>query len=219
MTNLPNAAEEPSFISGVDASHYQAKVDWWAVKESGVQFAFIKATEGRTYVDKTFASKWAALSEVGLLRGAYHVLRPDNNRAVQEADHAMSIIGEPAPGDLPIVADLEIGDPKMGPEQLADWVNVWCHEIEALSGRAPIVYLYPSYWQVQLGRTQDLQQWTLWLADYRHKNPSQPAADLGDWKWKFWQWTESGIVPGYAGDMDRNVYRGCESSLYALANA
>ncbi|MDQ1236705.1 GH25 family lysozyme M1 (1,4-beta-N-acetylmuramidase) [Paenibacillus sp. SORGH_AS306] len=33
---------------GIDVSHWQSNIDWNQVKESGQQFAFIKANEGKT---------------------------------------------------------------------------------------------------------------------------------------------------------------------------
>ena len=41
--------------SGVDVSGWQGQVDWGAVQRSGRMFAFAKATEGATFVDRTFA--------------------------------------------------------------------------------------------------------------------------------------------------------------------
>ena len=38
-------------LTGIDVSNYNGTVDWKKVKESGVAFAFVKATEGITYVD------------------------------------------------------------------------------------------------------------------------------------------------------------------------
>jgi hypothetical protein len=44
-------ASEPSYLSGIDVSHYQGEVDWPAVAVSGVRFAFIKATDGVDDID------------------------------------------------------------------------------------------------------------------------------------------------------------------------
>jgi len=41
-------------VWGVDVSSHQGKIDWRVLKKQGVQFAFIKATEGSSFVDKNF---------------------------------------------------------------------------------------------------------------------------------------------------------------------
>ena len=41
-------------VHGVDVSKYQGNVDWMAVADSGVDFAYIKATEGGDRLDPKF---------------------------------------------------------------------------------------------------------------------------------------------------------------------
>ena len=38
-------------VMGVDVAHYQGVIDWNKLEEQGVDFAFIKATEGSGHVD------------------------------------------------------------------------------------------------------------------------------------------------------------------------
>jgi len=65
------AADAPA-AEGIDLSGYQPTVDWTKVAASGIAFAFIKATEGTTLIDHTFADHWARAKRASLLRGAYH---------------------------------------------------------------------------------------------------------------------------------------------------
>ena len=39
-------------VKGIDVSHYQGNIDWDMIKDQGIQFAYIKATEGSTYTDE-----------------------------------------------------------------------------------------------------------------------------------------------------------------------
>src|SRR5450631_2984882 len=52
-------------VQGMDVSHYDGAIDWPTAKANGIDFAFVKATEGATYVDTTFASNWAAMKAAG----------------------------------------------------------------------------------------------------------------------------------------------------------
>lgn len=38
-------------VKGVDVSHYQGDIDWEILSNQGIKFAFIKATEGKSFVD------------------------------------------------------------------------------------------------------------------------------------------------------------------------
>ena len=46
------------YLPGIDISHHQNIVDWRLVKESGVAFAFLKATEGTDFLDPLFHNNW-----------------------------------------------------------------------------------------------------------------------------------------------------------------
>lgn len=71
-------------------SSWQGKIDWTAVKKSGIQFAFAKATEGATYRDPTFKYNLQQMRAIGLeLIGAYHFFRglPNDSTAAQQAEN------------------------------------------------------------------------------------------------------------------------------------
>ena len=53
-------------VFGVDVSSYQGNVDWTALAGQGVDFAFIKATEGSILQDRQFAANWAGAAAAGL---------------------------------------------------------------------------------------------------------------------------------------------------------
>ena len=64
---------------GTDVSGHQPSVDWTAVKNAGVTFAWTKATEGTTFVSSSFTSQEAGAKAVGIYIGAYHFARPSIN--------------------------------------------------------------------------------------------------------------------------------------------
>lgn len=49
------AAEEAAMGLGIDVSHWSGKRDWRCLVKLGIDFAFIKATEGATVKDELFA--------------------------------------------------------------------------------------------------------------------------------------------------------------------
>ena len=68
--NYPNAKDYP--IHGIDVSKFQGDIDWNAVANSGVKFAWIKATEGGDRFDQHFQANWTGAKAAGVPHGAYH---------------------------------------------------------------------------------------------------------------------------------------------------
>ena len=68
--NYPKPKDYP--IHGIDVSKFQGDIDWNAVANSGVKFAWIKATEGGDYADARFQANWEGAKAAGIPRGAYH---------------------------------------------------------------------------------------------------------------------------------------------------
>ena len=65
-----NRTKYPVF--GVDVSNYQGIVNWNVLDEQNVKFAFVKATEGSGYIDKSAARNLRDASETDILVSAYH---------------------------------------------------------------------------------------------------------------------------------------------------
>lgn len=42
-------------VRGIDVSSYQGEINWKTLSDQNISFAFIKATEGSSFVDKDFA--------------------------------------------------------------------------------------------------------------------------------------------------------------------
>src|SRR5690606_12923327 len=62
-------------IYGIDVSHHQGLLDWQRIKETGIAFAYVKATEGEDWVDRCFYYNWQQMAKAGIIRGAYHFFR------------------------------------------------------------------------------------------------------------------------------------------------
>ena len=60
-------------FQGVDVDESNGPVDWWAVKRSGADFAYLRATDGADGRDARFGANWGGVYETGMRRGAIHV--------------------------------------------------------------------------------------------------------------------------------------------------
>ncbi|MFZ1480635.1 MAG: GH25 family lysozyme, partial [Paracoccaceae bacterium] len=58
-------------VHGIDVAKYQTGIDWATARANGVNFAFIKATEGGDRVDEMFRDHWRGAGRAGVARGAY----------------------------------------------------------------------------------------------------------------------------------------------------
>ena len=76
----------PAGLPGLDVSSWQGNVDWNAVAAAGARFAYVKATEGATYVNPYFPQQYGGAYQVGLVRGAYHFALPDRSSGAAQAD-------------------------------------------------------------------------------------------------------------------------------------
>lgn len=228
MNKQPQAALARLF--GIDVSHYQGDIDWKRVQKAGVQFAFIKATEGESMVDDKFAANIKNSRALGIPCGAYHFFIPSVSVQAQ-VDNFCNAVGSLQPGDLPPVLDVEVpskwfhtAGPAPEAEIPAIWLGLtveqrvsriveWMTAVEKRLGVTPILYLSPSFATTVLGSSPALKKYLLWLAHYGVSTPTIPAP------WTvatFWQFSDKGTVDGTGGGVDSNWFNGTLSDLQAL---
>ena len=100
----------PSFaakyeLDGIDVSHYQGDIDWGKIEKQGIDFAFIKATEGSSYVDQCFERNWNEAGQTSIMLGVYHFFSFDSEGKPQ-AEHFINTVGN-LQGKLAPVIDVE----------------------------------------------------------------------------------------------------------------
>ncbi|MGV9710758.1 glycoside hydrolase family 25 protein [Gordonia sp. NPDC003424] len=205
---------------GPDVSSHQhpggASINWFAVRASGQQLAMVKATESTWYVNPYFVPDSLAMRAAGLIRGTYHYADPSRSAAQQALFYATIVLGQNGILDLPPVLDFE-STGGLGPRALAAWVREFFAVLEPLTGRKTILYTYPHFWNTAMGATREFADHPLWIASYRGGSPQMPN---GGWRtWTFWQFTDSGWLPGVPTRVDLNRYNGTIAGLRAYGNA
>ena len=202
------------FVSGIDVSNWQGTIDWDEVKNDGQVYAWSKATEGMTYQDPQFINNITNGLSAGVVMGAYHFARPDNNLATEDAanflTHASQYIG---PGFLPPVLDLE--NPYSGGQailltdlftssELSIWALEWMNIVENETGVAPMIYINGNYANYL---NSSLNAYGLWFA--QPDELMTPPTNIGSWSnWSFKQYSWWGDVSGIVGDVDLNIFNG-----------
>jgi len=203
-------ATSATTVQGMDVSSYEASIDWNAAHAAGIEFAFIRVSDGTQFPDPMFATYWPAARAAGVIRGAYQYFRPEED-AIAQADLLLNATGPAQPGDLPPVLDLEVSG-GLTPPQVDAQVHAWVDHITAAIGRAPIVYAGLYSWPTLTGGL-DVTTSPLWIAQYT----SAACPNIPDpWtQWLFWQYTSTGSVAGVAGtaDHDLDVFDGSLADL------
>lgn len=133
-------------------------IDWKRVAESGIEFAMIKATQGRgegaatrhlrRFTDSKFKRNIVGATDAGIPCGVYHYVTAQNEReAREEADYFCAII-EPYSERITLwaAADVESGMwlGKMGRADLTAMTRTFLDRIES-NGFRPMLYTNPDH--------------------------------------------------------------------------
>jgi GH25 family lysozyme M1 (1,4-beta-N-acetylmuramidase) len=222
----PRAAT--SYLNGIDIASYQhgTPITWSRVKASGTSFAVIKATESTTYTNSYEPGDVAGARAAGLRVGLYHFARPSLTNgsapadAQAEADYFSRQVNAVAGAQLPPTLDLEVSG-GLSKAQLTSWVAAFLTRVQSDTGRRPMIYTGPSFWNTNVGST-GFTSYPLWEAHYT--TAANPQS-FGGWSsWTLWQWTDGsyfspGAVSGISGAVDRDRFRGSVAGLEAVESA
>ena len=193
-------------VHGIDTSVWQGDIDWPTARDNGVNFAFLKATEGGDLVDPAFARNWRAAAAAGVPRGAYHFFyhcRPASEQARWFIAHVPKV-----PGALPPVLDIEwtpqsptCPDKRPAAEVQAE-ARVFLRAITAHYGQRPILYTTVDFYEEN--RLWQVSGVDFWL----RSTAAHPSDVYPGQHWLIWQYSGTGTVPGIRGEVDLNAYAG-----------
>ena len=193
-------------VHGVDLSRWQSGVDWQLARGSGVNFAFVKATEGGDVFDPLFPSHWTHSAAVGVRRGAYHLYYHCRPAAEQARWFIAHVPRDPAA--LPPVLDMEWTPTsptcrtRPPAAEVRASARVFLTAVGRHYGKQPILYVTPDFYRDNdLGRLSGVTFWLRSVAAPVHETYPRQG-------WTFWQYSGTGQVPGIAGKVDLNVFGG-----------
>ncbi|WP_299540391.1 lysozyme [uncultured Streptomyces sp.] len=212
--SVPRAVQ----TEGVDVSSHQGNVAWQTLWNSGVRWAYVKATEGTYYKNTSFTQQYTGSYNVGMVRGTYHFATPDTTGGAAQANYFVdngggwSRDGKTLPG----VLDIEwnpYGAQCYGKTQagMVAWIRDFVNTYKARTGRDPVIYTATSWWKDCTGNNAGFGATNpLWVARYNTTVGELPAG------WSFytmWQYTSTGPTVG-----DHNRFNGALDRVVALAN-
>jgi lysozyme len=207
--NYPGSRDFP--VRGIDVSHHQGDIDWEAVSGSGLDFTYIKATEGAEFVDPRFSQNWSESRVNGMIRGAYHFFTLDTPGAQQALNFLNQVPIEACA--LPPAIDFEFAGnsrERLPREEVISGLFTMADTLEAHYGKKPLIYVTGASCRHYLaGHEVDCD---LWVRRIVGRPSHRHAKD-----WLIWQFAGNTRVEGIRGPVDRNVFRGDSADLRALA--
>ena len=215
MPSSPYAPEDfrqtDSFLScsagsvavGIDVSSHQQQIDWQAVKDAGIQYAFVRLgyrgyEQGTLNTDSFAIQNLNGAKDAGLLVGAYFFSQAVTvEEAREEAQFALDIL-DGMQLTLPLVYDWEYINEtartaNMDRQTLTACTLAFCQEVEK-AGYDAMIYFNSSQGR-DLLELEKLEMYPWWLAKYDLEAEFLCRVDL-------WQYTNTGSVPGIRGNVD-----------------
>ena len=197
---------------GIDVSEHQGRIDWDAVKASGIDFAILRVGFGAPSwggrVDYQFNRNVSECERLGIPYGVYiYSYAFDNQQAADEASMVIDCLSGHNPR-LPVYYDLEDNEIIADGRQsgIASRAQTFCNKISA-AGYKPGIYANLNWFKnILTDPVFKSGSWDHWIAQYNWR-----CDYTGNYS--FWQYSSSGKVPGINGNVDMN-YAYVDVSLY-----
>ena len=197
ISSPPYVDREKYPVMGIDISSHNGEIDFKKVAESGIEFVFMKVSEGRDFNDSRFNKNYEAAVKAGLKIGFYHFFRFDRN-GVEQAINFIETIGD-RKSDLGLAIDVEkAGNKDSIPVDsvvsrltaMVDYLNLSGHRVTFYTNLEGYYEYIADYFPGSL----------LWICRFK-QNPINA-------EWTFWQYSHSGKIDGINGKVDLNVFCG-----------
>lgn len=194
-------------LKGIDVSKWDGEINWKKVKESGVDFAIIRAGYGQTNADPTFKKNIEGAYKNNIIVGVYWFSYAyTNEQAHAEAKKCMETIKQYKNIILlPVFFDFEYDSMdyansnkvRLNKEDVSRLTNIFCSDMQKYGYKSGI-YTNLDYAN-RYFNDKILSEYDVWIAQWTtrctYKN-----------KYIIWQYSAKGRVPGISTFVDMNYY-------------
>ena len=182
---------------GIDVSRFQDTIDWAAVKQSGIEFAIIKAggSDAGFYTDSMFERNYAGAKAVGMPIGAYYYVGPNctsREDGIADAKRFLEII-KGKQFEYPVYIDVEESAP-VAKTGATDACIGFCQTMEQAGYYCGIYASDISGFVDRLDLSR-LTQYDKWVARYGSKPTAVKTYGM-------WQGSSTGKIAGITDDVD-----------------
>jgi len=198
-------------IKGVFVSHWRGRINWPEVRRDGYRYAFIKASDGASFVDPRYEYNYAEARRTGLVVGSVHYYRLGVDPFIQ-FQHFRNTA---QPGNLPGVLDVE-DFPWLRTRRVVQDALVWGKLYQEHYRRKPLLYTNLNHLRWMRRWTKELNQvYSLWIAIWRDWQWGLP--EIPGWEPLFWQWSDLRPVRGIPTGACQDLWLGTEDQFITYA--
>ncbi len=182
-------------LKGIDVSVWQGKIDWAAVKNDGVQFAFIRLGHGSRKLDSRYAENMTGAAEAEIPVGVYfYSTAKTPEDAVLDAQFVIdSLNGYTV--SYPVAIDLEDSSQSdsLSKTQISEIAKAFCDEIRK-AGYTPMIYCNENWYKNYIDFTA-VGEVESWIARYSGTYNKEIERDV-------WQGGSTARIDGIDGNVD-----------------
>lgn len=214
---IPLPASAAGTMDGIDVSNWQSGIE---VDEMDMDFVICKATEGTSYINPDCDRVYQDAKQSGKKTGVYHYA--SGGDALAEAkyfvDHVKGYLGESI-----LVLDFEADAVNEG----VGWAKDWLDAVYNMTGVKPLIYMSRSVVNRYDWSSVHDAGYGLWVAAYYkgyatiygfEDNPTlYGSVDAWEGELALYQYTSSGRLSGWSGNLDLDKFYGDESTWDAFA--
>lgn len=209
-------------LKGFDVASYQAGMN---VGEAAGDFVLVKATEGIDYTNPEFNGHAKQTLSAGKKLGVYHFIRNDSD-IKKQANYFLTTV-KPYIGKAMLVLDFENTTGSTIQNQAGvGLAKQWLDYVYQQTGVRPVLYTGLSCENALDWSSVVKANYGLWIAQYNNYNvvngyqPRDLYGSLKNWKTAImFQYTSTGRLPGWSGDLDFDVFYGDKSAWDKYAKA
>ncbi|MBU7497808.1 MULTISPECIES: GH25 family lysozyme [Lactiplantibacillus] len=209
-------------LKGFDVASYQAGMN---VGEAAGDFVLVKATEGIDYTNPEFNGHAKQTLSAGKKLGVYHFIRNDSD-IKKQANYFLTTV-KPYIGKAMLVLDFENTTGSTIQNQAGvGLAKQWLDYVYQQTGVRPVLYTGLSCENALDWSSVVKANYGLWIAQYNNYDavigyqPRDLYGSLKDWKTAvMFQYTSTGRLPGWNGNLDFDVFYGDKSAWDKYAKA
>lgn len=200
-------------VRGIDISNHQGEIDVErVVRENNIGFVFVLSNDG-TFKNKFYRQQMDGARRGGAIAVPYIYLRTN-------VDQTFATFRQQEPTLGPAIVDVEDGS---GARAECDRMHNLLH---GAGYTTPLLY-WPDWYRKKVGAPSLAglpPLWTSWYPDYINRGFDAGLAQVPAWVWNGYgglpvaitQFTSSGRLSGYGGNLDLNYYPGTREELNRL---
>ena len=200
-------------MNGMDVASYQTDTVTCAVQS--YDFAVVKASQGTFYRNPKMTAQLECAKQRGKKIGVYHYASGTN--ATSEADYFVNSIGGYR-GQALLALDFEMGSNATYYGDAGGWIRTFVNRVHAVTGVWPVIYIPESgVWKIPADVRANC---AIWPAAYANMYPTGWQSNPwhgGRFNEAMRQYTSEGVLAGYAGRLDLDIFYGGGSAWDAYA--